>query len=215
MTPDKTLNYYETHAEEYFQSTYDTDMSSACDRFLKYLPPGGSILDLGCGSGRDLKYFHRKGFQAEGVEASRALCQKASCYTGLPISCLHIQDWKPLHKYNGIWCCASLLHLAPEEIFPFMQRAAQALNPGGALFISAKYGIATGWDTQGRYFTDFSDALIDEISAKAPELKLTERWLASDGLGRQNIKWVNLIYKRRCQDRCQNMKSKKGSWEDA
>lgn len=199
MTQDTTLTYYETHADEYFQSTCLIDMSPACDRFLNYIPTSGSIIDLGCGSGRDLKYFHDKGCQAEGADSSRALCQKAARYTGLPISHVRLQEWKPTHTYHGIWCCASLLHLTPEEIFLFMRRAVQALLPGGVLFLSAKYGIKTGLDSQGRYFTNFSDTLIHEISARSPKLTLAERWYTKDGLGRADVKWVNLIYQKTAQ----------------
>lgn len=133
MLPNCTLTYYETHAEEYIQSTYPIDMSPACDRFLKYIPQGGRIIDIGCGSGRDMKYFRSKGYVVEGLDASASMCKKAAQYTGLPVTCIKMQSWRPHHAYDGIWSCASLLHLTEESILQFMQTARQALKTSGVI----------------------------------------------------------------------------------
>lgn len=54
---NKTIDYYNSNAAQYFNNTVDVDMTECCDRFLKYVTPGGRIIDIGAGSGRDIKYF--------------------------------------------------------------------------------------------------------------------------------------------------------------
>src|SRR4051794_16074486 len=70
---DATIDYYTKHAREYFNKTVDADLSDAHDRFLSLVRPGGRILDAGCGSGRDLRVFHERGFAAVGIDASGPL----------------------------------------------------------------------------------------------------------------------------------------------
>ena len=60
-----SLEYYNLHAKEFFDNTRDVEFTEMQDRFLKYLNPGARILDFGCGSGRDTKYFLGRGFKAE------------------------------------------------------------------------------------------------------------------------------------------------------
>lgn len=196
MSQSTTINYYDTHAAQYFAHTHAADLASSWDRFLSYIPRGGRIIDIGSGSGRDMKYFSSKGYQTEGLDASAAMCQRAAQYTGLPVTHSEMQDWRPRHLYDGIWLCASLLHLTENEILKFMQTACQALTAAGIVFISAKQGIPTGYDQEGRYFTDFSEEMIRRITCNTRELVLREQWYTKDKLNRGDITWVNLICQR-------------------
>lgn len=72
---NKTIDYYDENAQEYCRLTVGVDMSALCDKFLEYVMPGGKIIDIGSGSGRDIQYFIRKGYIAEGIDASSELCQ--------------------------------------------------------------------------------------------------------------------------------------------
>ena len=65
-----TINYYNLNAKAYFDSTVNADMSDCYERFIRYLKPGDSIIDVGAGSGRDAKYFLKCGFEVEGIDAS-------------------------------------------------------------------------------------------------------------------------------------------------
>lgn len=194
MNDSTTINYYNTHAAAYFADTVHADISDNCDRFARYITPGGRIMDIGAGSGRDMLYFKQKGFRVEGIDASDGLCRLASDYAGAQVQCLRIQDWQPEDVvYDGIWANASLLHLLPEEIEEFILRAEEYLSERGAMYLSLKSGIDTGTDDKGRYFTNMTIEELRRIFAKTAGLKIAEYWITQDRLNRGGFEWVNVI----------------------
>ncbi len=77
-----TISYYNQNAEEYFNKTVNVSMQELYDQFEAYLKPGDKILDLGCGSGRDSRYFLSKGYDVVSVDGSKAMCNLAETYIG-------------------------------------------------------------------------------------------------------------------------------------
>lgn len=192
----KTIEFYNEHANQYVQDTLRADMSQAMERFCSYLPDTAAIVDLGAGSGRDTKTFLERGYAVDAIDASEELCTLASEYTGIPVQCVKIQNWKPEKKYDGLWANASLLHLDMSEITTFIGRLKKILNVGGYAYVSMKSGIITGLDEKKRYFTDFTKEDMEIILAKCPELELTEYFETSDSLNREEFVWGNFILKR-------------------
>lgn len=80
-----TTQYYNDNSKVFFDETVCADVTPLYERFLKYVPEGGRILDLGCGSGRDVKAFRDRGYVADGADRSEELCKLASEYTGVKI----------------------------------------------------------------------------------------------------------------------------------
>lgn len=193
---NKTIDYYNSNAAQYFCNTVNVDMSECCDRFLKYVVPGGRIIDIGAGSGRDIKYFKDRGYVVEGIDASEEMCRLAAVYSGTEVTCERIQDWHPQEKYDGIWANASLLHLAFDEIEEFVCRASDYLKPNGVFYISMKKGIQTGCDNNGRFFTDFSEEKVQQIVSKSTAFIVADSWETGDGLSREEFQWINLILKK-------------------
>lgn len=72
---NQTITYYNQNAEEYFNKTVNVSMQALYDQFEAYLNPGDKILDLGCGSGRDSKYFLSKGYEVVSVDGSIEMCR--------------------------------------------------------------------------------------------------------------------------------------------
>lgn len=188
-----TINYYNLNAKSYFESTVHADMSDYYERFIEYLNPGDSIIDIGAGSGRDVKYFLKCGFDVEGIDASVELCKLASDYTGVSIKCCTIQEWRPEKKYNGIWANASLLHLNMEEIQKFMCGIPDLLQDKGILYFSLKSGITTGIDTDGRFFTDVSEEKVQQFIEKSTAITIVDMWKTEDKLNRSGFSWINVI----------------------
>lgn len=188
-----TINYYNLNAKSYFESTVHADMSDCYERFIEYLNPGDSIIDIGAGSGRDVKYFLKCGFDVEGIDASVELCKLASDYTGVSIKCCTIQEWRPEKKYNGIWANASLLHLNMEEIQKFMCGIPDLLQDKGILYFSLKSGITTGIDTDGRFFTDVSEEKVQQFIEKSTAITIVDMWKTEDKLNRSGFSWINVI----------------------
>lgn len=192
LDSDKTIAYYNQHATEYFAETVQVDLGEQRDVFLSVLPPGGQIMDLGCGSGRDSRYFLEKGFAVDALDASKELCKLAQQFTGIPVQCCTIQEWEPEKSYDGIWACASLLHLKREELKVFFKNCNRFLKEGGVLFVSAKEEIQTGTDEKERFFTNFDKTLIRGLVYDNPRYEMLRFWRTQDGLGRET-KWINLL----------------------
>ena len=89
---NQTLNYYNENAAAFCEGTLHADMSHLYGCFLQHVPPGGKILDLGCGSGRDSLSFLRKGYQVEALDGSSELCRMASEFIGKPVRCMDFED---------------------------------------------------------------------------------------------------------------------------
>jgi len=111
-----TLDYYNQNADDFIQGTISVDFASTQDRFIKRIAPGALILDFGCGSGRDTKYFLDKGFIVEATDGSEELCKRASEYTGITVKQMLFQELDAKEKYAGIWACSSILHLPKDEL---------------------------------------------------------------------------------------------------
>ena len=193
-----TIQYYEEHAEEFAANTLGADMESIRSRFLAYLSTGCRILDFGCGTGRDSKAFLDLGYDVTAIDGSEALCQIARLLTGLPVRCLDFRDYTPVEGevYEGIWACASLLHLQKTELLPVMKVLSQTLIPGGAFYVSFKYGTFEG-ERNGRHFTDFTIEEFREFIKSIPELYVAEYWVTGDVRpGRGDERWLNIVLQR-------------------
>ena len=195
---DTTIQYYEEHAEEFAINTLNADMASIRSRFLTYISTGCRILDFGCGTGRDSKAFLELGYDVIAIDGSEALCQIARSLTGLPVRCLEFRNYAPEkgETYEGIWACASLLHLKKDELLPVMKVLSQALKPGGAFYVSFKYGTFEG-ERNGRHFTDFTLEEFREFIKSIPELSVAEYWVTGDVRpGRGDERWLNIVLQR-------------------
>ena len=190
---NKTIDYYNSNAARYFSDTVNVDMTECCDRFLKYVVPGGRIIDIGAGSGRDIKYFKDKGYIVEGIDASEEMCRMAVEYTGIAVRREKIQDWNPQRRYDGIWANASLLHLSFQEMQDFLCKSVENLAEDGCLYFSVKTGILTGTNIDGRYFTNYNDEEISYILKPYIDDFFVDKWITEDTLARKQISWFNVL----------------------
>lgn len=159
--------YYREHALRFFRDTATVDMSALYRPFIGELPPGARILDAGCGSGRDVRAFSDMGFVVEAFDASAELVALASQFSGKSVAHKRFQEVDAVETYDGIWCCASLLHISEAELPDVMTRLAIALKPNGIWYLSFKYGRGER-EKDGRRFTDMDMAglqkLIDDVN---------------------------------------------------
>lgn len=193
---DRTLRYYEENAESFGKSTLKADMGKTRERFLKYLPSKARILDFGCGSGRDTKAFKGLGYLVDAADGSEELCRLASQWAGIPVRTMLFQDLSAVSEYDGIWACASILHLKKDELKDVLFKIARALKPEGILYTSFKYGTFEG-ERNGRYFTDFTEESLKEFLADVPLLKVFDSWITRDVRPeRKEEKWLNILARR-------------------
>ena len=193
---NKTLAYYTNHAESFADGTATVDLGEIQDRFTSRLPPGGLILDFGCGAGRDTKCFLEKGFQVEAIDGSERLCEIASEFTGIPVRRMLFSELDEIEKYDGIWACASILHLPKDELKDTIGKMIRAVRTGGYIYISFKHGDFEGLRNE-RYFTDFTEEAFRGFVADVKEIEFVETWISGDVRpGRGGEQWLNIILKK-------------------
>ena len=191
-----TINYYNLNAKKFIENTQNADMHLTQDKFLQLLPESASILDFGCGSGRDTKYFLEKGDQVVATDGSAELCRLASSFTGIKVKEMLFQELDEIGVYDGIWACSSILHLPKQELLPVIRKMCIALKDNGVIYTSFKYGDFEG-ERNGRYFTDFTEDTFDKFIKVIQELMIEEEWITSDVRpGRGEEKWLNLILRK-------------------
>lgn len=119
---DHTLNYYNQNANQFVEGTLSVDFQQTQDRFLEKLTADAYILDFGCGSGRDTKYFLKKGYQVDATDGSEELCKIASAYTGISVRQMLFEELDAIKKYDGIWACLSILHLSKKTLMDVLKK---------------------------------------------------------------------------------------------
>lgn len=192
----QTLTYYNKNAKAFIEGTINVDFQSTQDRFLKQLPPKASILDFGCGSGRDTRYFLSKGYQVTAVDGSEELCRLASDYAGIPVKQMLFQELEEMDRYDGIWACSSILHLSWKELVVVLGKMAQALHSDGVVYTSFKYGEFEG-ERNGRYFTDMTEERLERLLAEGGGFRIEEQWITSDVRPeRRGEQWLNILLRK-------------------
>lgn len=192
-----TLNYYNKNANNFNESTFKVDFIEIQKWFCKYLQPKSSILDFGCGSGRDSKYFLEQGYRVEATDGSKELCEISSKNTGIVVKHEEFHELNEVSKYDGIWACASILHLPYKELKEVLVKMATALNEDGIIYSSFKYGEFEG-NRNGRHFTDLTTEKLDNLISDIEILEVKEWMITTDVRpGREEEKWLNIILGKR------------------
>lgn len=187
--------YYEINAKQYVEATFSADMSEQYQRFLPLLKEGAAILDIGSGSGRDACYFQKMGYQVTALEPSTHLCEEIQKVFSGTIIHSDIQHYQPEQQFDGIWACASFLHLQEKEILDFFGKINCFLHDHGIIYLSGKNGISTGKANDGRYFLEFTEQLAENILMTNEQVKLEQLWYTKDVTGRKDFRWMNMIFK--------------------
>ena len=137
-----TLDFYESNAEEYCDTTFDIDVSENRGIFLNLLEKGSSILDLGCGSGRDAKAFADEGMIVTAVDGSPAMCRIAARNTRSEVRNLKFSELDFEDEFDGVWACASLLHVPMGELPGVLSSVNRSLRKWGLFFCCFKKGLS-------------------------------------------------------------------------
>ena len=192
---DKNIEYYDKNADAFFAGSINADMSEVRAKFSNYIPYKGRILDAGCGSGRDSKAFLDMGYEVVSFDASAEMCKRATDYIGRSVLQMRFEDVAYVEKFDGVWACASLLHVRHADLPDVMERMRKALKPSGVLYASFKYG--NGSCLRGdRSFIDFTDQSIASVFEQAGFSILSNNVGNDSRPGREEEKWVNIIGRR-------------------
>ena len=192
----RTIDYYNRNADSYYWNTVGVDMSVFRKKFASYLPNEASVIDTGCGSGRDVMAFSDMGHDAAGLDAAKELLKLAEERLEIKTIAADMSEYKAASPYDGIWCCASLIHLSDEEKARFFRNLERNLKPGGVLFVSVKEGIETGRDGDGVYTNNCTWEELKRYLESAGCGILEDR-VTTDAMGRSGVKWLNVFAKKK------------------
>lgn len=187
-----TIQYYNDNADSFFAGTVDVDMSELHKKFTRHLPEGALILDGGCGSGRDSLAFIQQGFTVEAFDASEAMVAKSSALTGLDVQLKRFDQLEEYERYDGIWTCASLLHVPKASLHDAMTALYQALKPEGVWYLSFKYGTEER-EKDGRLFTDMDESSLGTLIETIGGLEVSDMWITIDKRPDRDEQWLNVI----------------------
>ncbi len=193
---NKTIDYYNKNANNYFHSTVNANMSHIYKVYLKHLSPGSKILDAGCGSGRDSHYFLNKGYQVVSFDASAEMVKRSSQLIGQAVMLATFEDFQSDDVFDGIWSCAALLHVKKDRIAVAIQNLAKHLKPQGLFYMSFKY-CEQDYEEEGRHFTCYREDSFSDLITRVPALATVELFKTLDVRpDRPGEYWLNCFLKR-------------------
>lgn len=191
-----SVDFYNKNAESFFSQTVEADMGMLYKKFLDRLPAKkGKILDLGCGSGRDSKFFKDMGFEIVAMDLSEELGKKASEYIGQEVIVKDMRELDFEDEFIGVWACASILHLPIEDIGIVLEKIFKSLKNGGVFYSSFKYG-ERDYTKDGREFTCFTKERVFKCFPQYKD-RVVEIFQTSDvRAGREDEKWFNIFFEK-------------------
>lgn len=158
---NETIRYYNNNAQAFIDGTSTADMKYLLDKFADRLTTGASILDLGCGSGRDSVWFINQGFDVTAIDASSEMIRHCKSLIGDRAILADLEEFETTEKYDGIWACASLLHIPRERLAAAITKYSAMLKPGGCFFMSFK-NREQDYKKDGRIFTCFTPPSLEQ-----------------------------------------------------
>ena len=194
---NNTLTFYNKCSKEYFKATVNVNISKLRFEFIENFKFGDKILDLGCGSGRDSKIFIDSGFEVTAVDGSKELAKLASNFIGQKVVVSTFKNLNINESFNGIWACASLLHINPMKLEELLVKIEKALCNNGILYMSFKYGTREFIDEKDRYFNCYTEGSIKELINKIEGLKIDKVFKTIDVIpGREELVWLNVYVRK-------------------
>ena len=191
-----TINYYNKNAEDFFRNTVNVSLEEIYIKFEKYLSENSRILDLGCGSGRDSKYFLDNNYGVVPVDLSDELIKRAQDYTGIKVLKKDMLELDFESDFDGIWACASILHIPRKDIKIVFDNCSRALKKNGVMYLSFKYGDHE-IEKNGRFFNYYDVESFSQLISST-NFDILETWITTDvRQGREDEQWLNAVIRKR------------------
>ena len=191
-----TEDFYNENADHFYNRTINVKMGHFYEEFMPHLPDGGSIFDIGCGSGRDAKFFQDQGYNVTASDSAIEMVKKSSLLLGKPSLHLSFEDINMKEQFDGIWANASLLHVKSDRLPEILRKICRALKPGGVLFMSFKYGEGE-YLKDGRHFNDQTEASIRQVVGFIPEFEEIKTWKSEDTRCSSADFWLSSVMRKK------------------
>ncbi|MBY0281375.1 MAG: class I SAM-dependent methyltransferase [Alphaproteobacteria bacterium] len=191
-----TEDFYNENADNFYNRTLNVNMDHFYQEFLPYIPKSGSILDAGCGSGRDAKFFQEQGYAVTATDSAIEMVKRSGLLLGKPSLHLSFENIDMNEEFDGIWANASLLHVKSDKLPEILKKLCKALKPGGVLFMSFKYGEGE-YIKDGRHFSDHTEITIRKVIALIPEFEELKSWKSADTRNSSAEFWLSSLVRKR------------------
>ncbi len=192
---DATLQFYRSNAQSY--ADWAKAPSTGLRGFLALLPPGGAILELGCGAGNHSAVMLAEGFSVRATDGSPEMAEIASQRLGHPVEAMRFVQLEANEAYDGVWASACLLHVPRGELAGILARIHLALKPSGVFYASYKMGESDGRDSLGRYYSYVSPEWLDATYANAgPWITLSSEISVIQSFDQTPANMLNLVVRK-------------------
>lgn len=192
-----SIEYYNKYASKIYEDTVNVDMSEIMKEFLDQLEEGDTILDLGCGSGRDSRTMYELGYDVTPLDASEEMCKLAEIHTGLDVLQMTYEDMEFEDVFDGIWACGSLLHIPKDEMEGILVKLADALYARGVLYMSVQMGDFEGFRGE-QYFSDYTEDSLKVMVDKTGLYEIVKLWETEDVRSTYpETVWINLLVRKK------------------
>lgn len=188
---DATIGFYRQNADAYTSTMLDANHRDL-EPFLQRLAPGATILELGCGSGKDSAFMLARGFDVHPTDGTPEITEAAQARLGVPVRQLLFDDLDEHERYDGIWANACLLHVPRPSLSGIVGRIHRALKPAGVFHASFKAGNAEGRDGLGRYFNYPSSEWLTDVYAPYSWTGLVIDTRQGSGYDNEPTEWLHI-----------------------
>ena len=191
------IDYYNQYAAKVFEDTVDQDMGAIMAPFLELLEEGDTILDMGCGSGRDSLTFYDLGYDVTPLDGSEEMCRLAEVHTGLDVLQMTYEEMAFDGAFDGVWACGAFVHIPKDEMPEIFRRVARALTEDGIFYLSMRLGDFEGFQGK-RYFSCYSEKELRHLVEGDGLFTVLKEWVTRDvRSGHSDIQLINILARKK------------------
>ena len=191
------IDYYNQYAAKVFEDTVDQDMGAIMAPFLELLEEGDTILDMGCGSGRDSLTFYDLGYDVTQLAGSEEMCRLAEVHTGLDVLQMTYEEMAFDGAFDGVWACGAFVHIPKDEMPEIFRRVARARTEDGIFYLSKRLGDVEGFQGK-RYFSCYSEKELRHLVEGDGLFTVLKEWVTRDvRSGHSDIQWINILARKK------------------
>ena len=191
------IDYYNKYAAKVFEDTVDQNMDAITAPFLELLEEGDTILDMGCGSGRDSLTFYDLGYDVTPLDGSEEMCRLAEVHTGLDVLQMTYEEMAFDGAFDGVWACGAFVHIPKDEMPALFRKVARALTEGGVFYLSMRLGDFEGFQGE-RYFSCYSEKELRSLVEGDGLFTVLKEWVTRDvRSGHSDIQWINILARKK------------------
>ncbi|MDJ0628063.1 MAG: class I SAM-dependent methyltransferase [Rhodobacter sp.] len=189
---NETLRVYDARVADYVGMISETEPNRDLPVFLRNIPPGGHVLDLGCGPGQAAARMRDLGYRVTAWDASPKMAEIARDLYGLEVVVASFDALEDEAAFDGVWANFSLLHAPKADMPAHLAAIHRALKPGGWLSVGLKTGTGEARDGLGRFYAYYSDAEITGLLQEAGFTVAGRRTGTEAGLSGSVDPWIVL-----------------------